>query len=127
MKRLFLAVALALSLGACSTVQAITGATITQAQVDAARNGYDGGFLAGLHRYALLPRCKTGQTLAHDQCHDAATLKKLRAVDHVIEQDFASVQANLDAGNTSALMNAWAILTNAIQSADTLAIQLGVS
>lgn len=126
MKR-FLAVALvALALGACSTLKAVTGATVTQTQVDVTRSAYNGGFLAGLHRYALLPRCLAGQTFLKNQCHDASALKKLRAVDKVVEQNFGAVQFNLNTGNDSALLNSWTVLNNTISSANTLAAQLGL-
>lgn len=114
------------ALGGCSTIQAVTGATVTQSQVDSARNGYDGGYLAALHRYALLPRCMSGQTFLVDQCHDAATLKKARAVDKAVQADFNSVQANLDAGNNSALVSAWSVLQNAISDANSLASSFGL-
>lgn len=120
------AVAASIALGGCATVQAITGATVTQSQVDAARNTYDGGYLASLHRYALLPRCAAGQTFLKNQCHDPSTLKKLRAVDKVVAKDFDSVQANLDVGNASALSNSWSVLQNAVSDANSLASSLGL-
>jgi hypothetical protein len=129
MKKIFLVLALASSLGGCAAVQkveAVAGLTITQNQVDGARSAYDGGFLAGLRRYAITPKCLAGQTFLKNQCHDPATLRKLRAADQVVAQDFDSVQANLDAGDNTALVNAWSILTNAINSANTTLAQAGV-
>lgn len=127
MRNLIFAVSIALALAGCSTIQAITGATITQAQLDTARNTYDGTFLNALNKYAKAPRCGPNETFLKNQCHDPLTLKKLRAVDKVVEQDFSAVQANLSAGNNSALINSWTILTNAIQSANSLAFSLGIS
>lgn len=126
MKRFLVVALVALSLGACSTIKAVTGATVTQTQVDVTRSAYNGGFLAGLHRYALLPRCLAGQTFLRNQCHDPATLRKLRAVDKTVEQNFGAVQANISVGNDSALLNSWTVLNNTITSANTLAAQLGL-
>lgn len=118
MRKLLLACALGLSLSACATVSAVVGASITQGQVDGARSTYDGGFLAGLHRYALLPKCLSGQTFLQNQCHSAPALKTLRGYDRAAGQGFNSVQANLDAGNNSAALAAWTVLQNTIASAN---------
>lgn len=123
MKKLLLIGALALSLGACATTQAIVGATITQGQVDAAWTSYDGTFLAGLRRYALLPKCAPAQTFLKNQCHDAAMLKQLRLYDREVGNDFNLVQANLDAGNNNALVNSWTVLNSAIDLANTTLTQ----
>lgn len=123
MQKTVLALCVATALAGCSTLNAITGATITQSQVDAARNAYDGTYLASLHRYALLPKCKTGQTFLNNQCHDAGLLKTLRAADQAVGADFNAVQSNLDSGNTNALSNSWSVLQNAISSAKSLLTQ----
>ncbi len=114
--------ALALSLGGCVTasdLKSIVTFQVSQSQIDGARSAYDGGFLAGLHRYALLPKCSPSQTFLKNQCHNAGTLKTLRNYDKAVAQDFASVQANLDSGNTTALSAAWSVLQNAISAANT--------
>ncbi len=128
--RLFLTLAAALFLANCSAaaqrLEAITGATITQSQVDTARNGYDAAVLAPLHRYALLPKCKAGQTFLVNNCHDAAWLKQIRGVDRTVGRDFDSVQALMKDGNVSALQTAWSILTDAITTAKTQVAQQGL-
>lgn len=106
---------------------AVQSVNITQNQVDAARSGYDGAVLAPLRRYALTPRCVAGQTFISNQCHDAATLKKLRSIDIEIAKDFNDVQGAMQSGNVSALQAAWTVLNNNISSAKTTIAQVGLN
>lgn len=128
--RFIIALVLAINVAGCSAaaqrLEAITGATITQDQVDTARNGYDAAVLAPMRRYALLPKCKAGQTFLVNNCHDAAWLKQMRNIDQTVARDFDSVQALMKDGNAPALQTAWAILTDAISTAKTQVAQQGV-
>lgn len=125
-----LVLAFALVLPACTELQsklaAVSGFSVTQEQVDTARSGYDGAFLAPLRRYALLRRCNPGQDFLHNECHDAATLKKLRVIDVKIANDFNDVQVLMRSGNAPALQAAWAVLSNAIGDAKNTATQIGL-
>ncbi len=130
MNRLIIAFAFAFTVASCAgtlqKIEAVTGFTVTQNQLDEARNGYDAAVLAPMRRYALLPRCKTGQTFLANNCHDAAWLKQMRGVDQTVARDFDSVQALMKAGNVSALQSAWAILTDIISTAKTQVAQQGI-
>jgi len=110
-----------------STIAAVAGFTVTQNQLDAARNGYDGAVLAPLATYATLPRCRTGQTItAAVPCHDRALLKKIRAADRVAERAFTNAQAAISSGNNSGISAAWSALQSAIDSAKQLIAIAGV-
>ncbi len=127
MKKTILVLCLLLAGCANQKLTAVTTATVTQDQVDAARSGYNGAFLAPLHRYALLPKCLSGQDFIHDNCHDAASLIKLRSVDKQVAQDFADLQALMRSGNVNAISAAWTILNNAISGAKSTASALGLN
>lgn len=128
--RFIFALVLAINVAGCSAaaqrLESIAGLTITQDQVDEARNSYDAAVLAPMHRYALLPRCKVGQTFIQNNCHDAALLKQLRNVDQTVGRDFAAVQAAMKDGSVNALRTAWSILTDAISTAKTTVVQQGI-
>lgn len=120
---------LAISLGGCAQLQkleSLATTTISQDQVDEARNSYDAVVLAPLHRYALLPRCRASQTFLVNNCHDAAWLKQMRNVDQTVGRDFDAVQSAMVAGNVSAIQTAWAILTDAVSTAKSQMSQKGV-
>lgn len=126
MKKLILVFGLLLA-GCAGQLATITNFSVTQDQVDAARAGYDGAFLAPLRRYALLPRCNPGQDFIHNGCHDAASLARLRGIDRQIASDFKDVQALMRSGNAPALQAAWTVLTNHIADAKTTSTQLSLN
>jgi len=128
--RKLLVLAVALSLGGCAAavqrLEALSGASITQDQVDEARNSYDAVVLAPMRRYALLPRCKLGQTFVLDNCHDAKFLKQMRNIDSTVEINFGRVQSAMVNGNVSALQTAWQILNSAVSTAKSQITQNGI-
>lgn len=102
--------------------------TITQGQVDSARNTYDGFVLAPLRKYALLPRCKTGQTLTlNNPCHDRKLLKQIREVDKQVEIAFANTQRRVTSGDNQGAVSAYNTLMDAIGVAKALINQTGVA
>lgn len=134
----FLIVASTLSLiilGGCAqlkslsdTISAAQNFSVTQGQVDSARNTYDGAVLAPLHKYAMLPRCKTGQTLTlNNPCHDRKLLKQIREVDKQVEQAFANTQRRITSGDSQGAVAAYNILMDAINVAKALITQSGVA
>jgi len=135
MKKVFIILALALSLGGCATMDKIGSAIsaaqnfkITQGQVDSARNSYDGFVLAPLRKYAFLPRCKTGQTFKLDTpCHDRKLLKQIREVDKSVEKAFADTQNRITSGDDKGAVAAYSSLMNLIDVAKALINQTGVS
>jgi len=109
------------------TVAAVAKFTITQGQLDTARTSYNGTVLASLRRYALLPRCKTGQSLTiNNPCHDRLMLVKIRNADKVVGQGFKDTQARLDAGDDSGAVLAYDTLKIAIDTAKALIAKSGV-
>lgn len=137
MRKIFLiaATTLSLALGGCSTIQKLETAysaaqnfTVTQGQVDSARNSYDGLVLAPLHKYALLPRCKTGQTLSiNNPCHDRKLLKQIREVDKQVEIAFNRTQTIIISGDNQGAVAAYNTLIDAINVAKALINQTGVA
>lgn len=144
MKRLFLNIvaalslgAVALSLGACTNnpfkdigtvVAAAQNFTVTQGQVDAARNSYNGFVLAPLVKYARLPRCKTGQTLTlNDPCHDRKLLKQIREVDKRVAIAFTDTQNRIISGDNKGAAAAYNSLMNLIDIAKSMINQTGVA
>lgn len=136
MKKILIVIALAISVGGCATqfgtrvsevISAAQNFTITQGQVDSARNSYDGFVLAPLVKYARLPRCKTGQTLSlNNPCHDRKLLKQIREVDKKVEKAFADTQNSVTSGDNQGAVAAYNSLTNLIDIAKALINQTGV-
>lgn len=137
MKKILIIAALAFSLGGCATqfgtritdvISAAQNFSITQGQVDSARNTYDGFVLAPLHKYAALPRCKTGQTLTiNNPCHDRKLLKQIRAVDVSVDKAFVDTQNNIASGDNAGAVAAYKVLTTAIDLAKSLIAQTGIT
>lgn len=136
MKKILILLA-ALSLAGCSTqfgervstvISAAQNFTVTQGQVDAARNSYDGFVLAPLFKYARLPRCKTGQTLSlNNPCHDRKLLKQIREVDKQVAVAFVKTQNSITSGDNQGAVAAYNSLTSLIDIAKALINQTGVS
>ncbi len=136
MKKQLIAIALALTLAGCATgfgtritdtISAVASFKITQGQLDTARVSYDGAVLAPLRRYAMLPRCKTGQTISiNNPCHDRSLLKKLRNVDKQVEAGFADTQIKIQVGDNSGAVLAYDTLIRAIDAAKALIGKTGV-
>lgn len=118
----------AISLGACSTIQAINGLSISQNQVDAARNTYDGTILVPLAKYASMPRCAPGtkMTIALP-CHDKALLKKLRDADRAVAKAIDDTQDMVTSGNNTGAVAAFKTLQTAITAAQGLVAASGVT
>lgn len=115
MKRILLIISLALSLGACSTLQAIQGYAVTQGMLDGAQNSYDGTALATLKSYASLPRCAPGTAFSlTNRCHDKALLKKMRNADAAVSVAFSQTQDQITSGNSSGAVAAYKTLQTAI-------------
>lgn len=135
MKKLFIILALSLNVASCTTFRQIETAfsaaqkfEVTQGQVDSARNTYDGFVLGPLHKYAVLPRCKTGQVLTmNNPCHDRKLLKQIREVDTQVEIAFANTQRRITSGDTNGAVAAYNILMDAIAVAKALINQTGIS
>lgn len=136
MKKIF-TIVVSLSLAGCATqfgeristvISAAQNFTITQGQVDSARNSYDGFVLAPLNKYSALPRCKTGQSLTlNNPCHDRKLLKRIREVDNSIAKAFVDTQNNITSGNNSGAVAAYNTLITAIDLAKSLINQTGIS
>lgn len=132
-----LVVLVAISLGGCATqfgerissvVSAAQNFSITQGQVDAARNGYDGLVLAPLAKYSSLPRCKTGQTFSlNTPCHDKKLLKQIREVDKSVAKAFDDTQDAITSGDNKGAVAAYNTLKSTIEVAKALINQTGVS
>lgn len=115
MRQIIAIALLALSLGACSTIQAIQGFTVTQGQLDAAENTYDGTVLTPLHKYAKLNACAPGQTFTlASPCHDKAILKKLRAADKNVAQAFDNTQNAITSGDNKGAVAAYNAMKDAV-------------
>jgi len=137
MKKLLTALVIALTVSGCvgqfgtrisDTISAVSHFSITQGQIDTARSTYDGTVLASLRRYALLPRCKVGQTISiNNPCHDRGMLVKLRNADKVVEKGFKDTQIKLDTGDNSGAVLAYDTLMIAIDTAKALIAKSGVS
>lgn len=110
------------------TIAAVANFTITQGQVDTARTTYNGAVLAPLRRYALLPRCKTGQTISiNNPCHNRKLLKQLRNTDKLVEAGFKDLQIKIDIGDNSGAVVAYDLLMSAIDTAKSLIGKTGVN
>lgn len=126
-----------LALGGCATgfgtrigevFSAAQKFTVTQGQVDTARNSYDGAVLAPLNKYAELPRCKTGQKLTLNiPCHDKVLLKKIRTVDSDVDAAFKKTQNSITSGDNTGAVAAYTVLMTAIDLGKSLISQTGIS
>lgn len=135
MKKIII-IGLALVLNGCATqfgtritetISAVANFSVTQGQIDTARTSYDGVVLVSLRRYALLPRCKTGQTISINvPCHDRNLLKQLRLADKSVELSFKDTQAKIDSGDNKGAAIAYSLLTSAIDTAKALIAKSGV-
>lgn len=117
-------------LGACAqlsqTVDAVRGVTITQQQLDAAQNTYDGTSLVSLDKYSGLIRCKTGQKFTLQvPCHDRKLLKQWRGVDQSVATAFNKTQDMITSGNNTGAVAAWNSLQTALQAAKDIAAATG--
>lgn len=102
--------------------------TITQGQIDSAKNSYDGFVLVPLSKYAALPRCKTGQALTlNNPCHDRKLLKQIREIDKQVAVAFTNIQSRIDSGDNTGASAAYATLMDAIGLAKSLINQTGIS
>ena len=121
MKRIILALTLALALGACTTIQALQGFSVTQGELDAAQNTYDGTVLTPLHKYSALRRCLTGETFTiSSPCHDRALLKRIRAGDKVASQSFADTQSAITSGDNKGAVAAYNTMKTAVGTVQAL-------
>lgn len=136
MKKILVVIA-ALSLAGCATqsgqrvsdtISAVSHFSVTQGQLDAARTAYNGAVLAPLRRYAMLPRCKTGQTLSINvPCHDRLLLKRIRQADVQVDKGFAETQSSIDKGDNTGAVLAYDILSTTIDAAKALIGKTGVN
>lgn len=121
MKRIILAVMLSIALAGCTTIQALQGFTVTQGQLDAAQNTYDGTVLTPLHKYAALAMCPPGQTFTIAKpCHDSALLKKIRAGDKIASQAFADTQSAITSGDNKGAVAAYNTMKTAVGTVQAL-------
>lgn len=135
MKKIF-AIIISLSLAGCATqfgeristvISAAQNFEVTQSQLDIARSSYDGLALAPLRRYAMLPRCKTGQTISISvPCHDRSLLKQLRLADKSAEQAFNDTQSKIASGDNKGAAIAYSLLMSSIDAVKTLIAKSGV-
>lgn len=110
------------------TIAAVSSFTITQGQIDTARTSYNGLVLAPFYRYALLPRCKKGQTISvSNPCHDRKLVKQLRDTDKIVENSFKDVQHKIDTGDNSGAVVAYDLLMSAVEAAKALIGKTGVN
>lgn len=123
MKKILI-ILMAISLAGCAgpnpftVISAASGYTITQNELDGARNSYDGTFLATLKSYAVLPRCLKGTGFSlTNRCHDRTLLKKMRNADSAVATAFNSTQDQLTSGNNSGALAAYMTLQTAIAAA----------
>ena len=124
MKRIILAITMSVTLASagCQSMQnleqafsAASNFTVTQNELDAARNTYDGTALATLHSYAALPRCPKGTAISlHNTCHDRALLKTMRSADNDVTNAFNATQDQITSGNNAGAVAAYKTLGNTI-------------
>ncbi len=136
MRKVIVAIGLALVLSGCATqfgeritdtISAVSNFKVTQGQLDTARVSYNGAVLVPLRRYALLPRCKTGETITvSSPCHDRALLKTLSKADNKVAVGFAETQAAINSGDNTGAVLAYNLLTTAIDTARGLIAKTGV-
>lgn len=137
MKKLFIIAALSLALAGCANnpfkqigivVNAVQGYEVTQGQLDAARNSYNGFVLSPLVKYARLPRCLTGQKFTLElPCHDRKLLKQIREVDKQVAWTFTDTQNRIISGDNKGAAAAYNSLTHLIDVAKSLIAQTGIS
>jgi len=136
MKKIIALIIVALSIGGCakemqnlsSAISAAQNFKITQGQVDAARNSYDGFVLAPMRRYAKLVRCRTGESLTlNNPCHDRKLLKQLREVDRKVEAAFITTQNRITSGDDKGAVLAYNSLMSLIDIGKALINQTGIS
>lgn len=132
MKRTLAVLFLGFFLASCASlnqkIAAISGFAVTQSQLDAARNTYDGTSLVALNTYAGLVRCRTGQSFtAQLPCHDRVILKNWRLVDQKVADGINSTQASITAGDNTGATAAWNLLQNALDTAKQIATASGVN
>lgn len=132
MRKILALTLITLSLVGCASlndkIKAISGFAITQSQLDAASNTYDGTSLVALNKYATLVRCKTGQTFTLTiPCHDRAILKNWRNVDKSVADGFSNTQTMITSGNNTGAVAAWNTLQNALNAAKQIATSSGAS
>ena len=136
MKKFLAVLMVSVALGGCAkemqtlsdTVAAAQNFKVTQGQVDAARNSYDGFVLGPLHKYAQLVRCKTGEKLTlNNPCHDRKLLKQIRTVDAQVEKAFYDTQNRITSGDNEGAVAAYTTLKGLIDIAKSLIAQTGVS
>lgn len=102
--------------------------TVTQTQVDVARNSYDGLVLVPLVKYASLQRCKLNQKFSLNvPCHDRKLLKKIREVDKQVDAAFVDTQTRINSGDNEGALAAYNTLISIIDVAKSLINQTGVS
>lgn len=137
MKHTIAVILIGLSLAGCannpfkqiSTVaNAVQGYEVTQGQLDAARNSYNGFVLAPLVKYARLPRCKIGEKLTlNNPCHDRKLLKQIREVDKQVAFTFTDTQNRIISGDNKGAAAAYNSLTHLIDVAKALIAQTGIT
>ena len=136
MKKFLAILLVSAALGGCAkemqtlsdTVSAAQNFKVTQGQVDAARNSYNGFVLGPLRKYAQLVRCKTGEKLSIDNpCHDRKLLKQIRTVDAQVEKAFYDTQNRITSGDNEGAVAAYTTLKGLIDIAKSLIAQTGVA
>lgn len=128
MKHIFLTLSLVFSLAGCTTFNAINGFSVTQKQLDAAQNTYDGTSLVSLDKYSALVTCKNGQSFTLQvPCHDKAILKKWRNIDKSVADAISSTQDMITSGNNTGAVAAWNVLQTALKSAKDISASSGAS
>jgi hypothetical protein len=109
-------------------VSAAQNFKVTQGQVDAARNSYNGFVLGPLRKYSQLVRCKTGEKLTlNNPCHDRKLLKQIRTVDMQVEKAFSDTQNRIISGDNQGAVAAYTTLKGLIDIAKALIAQTGVA
>lgn len=137
MKRIAALILVAFALAGCASnpfskigtvIEAAQNFTVTQGQVDAARNSYNGFVLAPLVKYARLPRCKTGEKLTlQNPCHDRVLLKQIREVDKKVSWAFTDTQNRIISGDNKGAAAAYSSLMNLVDIAKAMIAQTGVT
>lgn len=135
MKRILLALTLAVSLAGCATLSTVQQAfdvaanfTVSQNGLDATRASYDATALVALKAYAVMPRCAPGTTISTaNRCHDKALLRRMRDADRQAAKAFAATQAQIDSGNATGAAAAWQALQTAIAAVKQIISDNGIS
>lgn len=101
-----------------AVISAASGYTLTQNQLDATRNSYDGTFLASLKAYSAMPRCSPGTSFSlNNRCHDKTLLKKMRNADAAVDVAFDSTQDQITSGTSNGAVAAYTTLQTAVTAA----------